>query len=472
MSRSTSPSAAAMDRFVLASPGLREPRVAVKVPGLPTLPDLKKLAQDRRAAGHAVIDQSAGDIDDVGQPLSDAFLAWIPEARDRLVEAGGAGLRPTAGDAYGYPGNYVQQFPRVVAELARSWGLERTPFRGLQTISGRTVLDFTFRGLLARAADRGRPGRPALILDPLAWSGYGPLAADLGIALVHAPAVPGHGLAASAEGLAAALAFARDNGLDPIAALPILPSNPTGVGMERDELKAMIEVAAAADVPVLVDAFYSPLAPEGHATAVPLGWLEQTLAPEVLGYLGVIVGETKVTSSQNKTGSVIWAAPDGHAAVAQRVVGVAATRMRTTNAYPRPQESLVAYALHTFPGGVHTAMGPRYEALHAARDAMRTACDELGLPLSVGGSFYGTVGLVDSDGQGLVRGADGRPAIDPKDVSETLIARFGLVGAPGAMFSSAPEAGKLVRLTAAVTLADVHRVRSLLSAMLDEAATL
>ncbi len=463
-------SAAAMDRFVLASPGLREPRVAAKVPGLPTLPDLKKLAQDRRAAGHAVIDQSAGDIDDVGEPLADAFVAWIPEARDRLVAAGATGLRQTSGDAYGYPGNYQQQFPPVVAALARSWGIEATPFKGMQTLSGRTALDFVFRGLLARAADRGRPGRPALILDPLAWSGYRPLAADRGITLVHMPAVAGHGLAATAEGVAAALAYARDRELDPIAVMPILPSNPTGVGVERAELQAIVQTAAAADVPVFVDAFYSPLSPQGHAAAVPMGWLEQTLAPEALGYLGLLVGETKVTSSQNKTGTALWMAPKGESSVAERVLGVAATRMRTCNAYPRPQEAVVAYALHTFAGGVHEAMGPRYAALDRARQAMRSACDELGLPLSVGGSFYGTVGLVDADGEGLVRGADGRPATEAKDVIETLIGRFGLVGAPGAMFSSAPEAGKLVRLTAAVTLDDVTRVRGILSGMLAEAA--
>lgn len=466
MSLNTSPSIAAMDRFVLASSGLRAPQIARKVPGLPTLPDLKKLARDRQAAGHPVIDQSAGDISDVGEPLSEAFLAWIPEARDRLVQAGCSAVATTAGDAYGYPGHYQQQYPEVLDALARSWGLQDTPFRGLQTLSGRVVLDLTFVGLLARAAARGRSGRPALILDPLAWSGYGPLADDRGITLVHMPAVAGRGLAASAEGLQAALAFARDNDLDPIAALPILPSNPTGVGMERDELGRMITVAAEADLPVLIDGFYSPLAPEGHAQAVPLGWLERTLPPEVFGYVGLIVGETKVTSSQNKTGSVLWAAPTGNDAVAKAVVDVAATRMRTTNCYPRPQEAVVAYALHTFAGGIHAAMGPRYLALDRARQAMREACDELGLPLSIGSSFYGTVGLVDAEGIGLIRGERGRPLTQAGDVIEALIGRYGLVGAPGAMFSSAPEAGSLVRLTAAVTLADVQRVRGILSGML------
>ena len=72
------------------------------------------------AFGHQVIDQSAGDIDDVGQPLSEAFISWIDEARDALAKEDPAGFRRTSGDAYGFPGNYRQQFPVVTATLARS----------------------------------------------------------------------------------------------------------------------------------------------------------------------------------------------------------------------------------------------------------------------------------------------------------------------------------------------------------------
>lgn len=459
-----SASVTAMERFVARSPGLQRPTRSVADPTLPTLPDLKKLAQDRRAAGLPVIDQSAGDISDIGQPLSPAFAAWIPEARAKLIADGVAGFAHTEGDAYGFPGNYKQQYPVVVEALARSWGITGA-FRGLQTVSGRAILDFTLRGLLARAGD---VPRPCVILDPLAWSGYQPLTADLGIEIVNAPAVAG-GLASSAEGLSAALAFARENGMTPITAMPILPSNPTGVGMSADALVRFVEVAAAADLPVTIDAFYSPLAPGGHAEAVHLGALAERLPPEVLGLVGVIVGETKVTSSQNKTGSLLWLAPEGHDQVAKTVVGRAAKRLKTTNSYPRPQEALVAYALHTFAGGVQAAMGPRYAALDQTRKAMKASCDKLGLPLSIGGSFYGTVGLVDADGNGIVRDAEGRPMTTPAEVSRTLIERFGLVGAPGGMFSSAPEASRMVRLTAAVSLDDVRRVEAILEQMRDEA---
>ncbi len=465
----SSPSAAAMERFLAQAPGLRQPRIAVPIPGLPTLPDLKKLARDRRAAGHPVIDQSAGDIDDVGQPLSPDFPAWIEEARDKLAAAGSAELRRTTGDAFGFPGNYQQQYPAVVKTLVASWGVKETPVRTVQTVSGRTAIDLVLRGLIARAEKAGKNGRRALIFDTLQWSGYEPLATDLNLVMVHCPAIPRHGLSSSAEGLEAALEFARDQGLTPIAAVPILPSNPTGVGMEREELARYVEAAAAADLPVMIDAFYSPLVPEGHAAAIPLEWLEKRLAPEVLAYLGVLVGETKVTSSQNKTGTMIWLAPEGHDAIAREVIETALTRMRTVNGYPRPQEALVAYALHTFPGGVHAAMGPRYKALDETRRAMRAACDAYELPFSIGGSFYGTAALVDADGQSLIRDSQGRPMTDPKKISEMLIGEFGLVGAPGGMFTPAPEGASMVRLTAAVTLEDVEKVRDIFGHLLEAA---
>ena len=54
-------------------------------------------------------------------------------------------------------------------------------------------------------------------------------------------------------------------------------------------------------------------------------------------------------------------------------------------------------------------------------------------------------------------------------LGEAMVARYGLVGAPGGMFSPAPEATLLVRLTAAVTLADVERVGGILEQLLEQA---
>lgn len=468
MPTSAHPSTLAMDRFVARSTGLRQPRLSVAVPGLPTLPDLKKLARDRRAAGLPVIDQSAGDIDDVGQPLHPDLPAWVQETRDTLVAAGATELRRTQGDAYGYPGNYQQQYAAVLAILARSWGITG-PFQGVQTVSGRAVLDCAFRGLIARAKANKLPQPYALVLDPLAWSGYQPLAADLDLHLIHMPAVIGHGLAASAQGLHEALVFAAQRAISVIGVLPVVPSNPSGIGLTADELVAIAQTCAAADVPLLVDAFYSPLDPRGHAVCVPFALLQARLAPEVLGMVGLVVGETKVASSQNKTATLLWCAPAGHDDTAKMVVHHAAERLKTTNLYPRPHEAVVAAALHTFPLGLHAAMGPRYMALRDAREAMRAQCDRLGIPLSIGGSFYGTAALVDSEGDSLLRDSEGRPLSDARAVISELVARYGLVGAPGGMFSPAPEATVLVRLTAAVTLTDVERVGHILAQLLEQA---
>jgi aspartate/methionine/tyrosine aminotransferase len=456
----------AMDRFIANSPGLQDPQIYIKDPTLPTLPDLKQIAQARRKAGLPVIDQSAGDISDVGQPMNPDFYEWIKEERERLIAEGHTEFKETDHTPDGYPGNYRQQFPVVTAKLAESWGVRETPFQAVQTVSGRAAIDFALRGLLAQAEARGLKGKPAIILDPMAWSGYQPLANDLGITIIQAPAVQGHGLSNSSEGVIAAELMATKQGLDPIAVIPILPSNPTGVGMDRQELADLIQ---AVKMPVLIDGFYSPIHPDGHQEAVPLGWLEQYLTPEQLSQVGVIVGETKVISSQKKTGSLIWMAPEEHDATAQMIVRTAIKRLSTTNSYPRPDEAMAAYALHTFPEGIHAAMGPRYEALNQARAAMRAAADELGLPLSIGGSFYGTIALVDPSGESLIRSKDGRVITDPKEAITTLTDQFGLVGAPGSMFSAAPEASKMARLSAAVTLEDVSRVKGIFAQMLDDA---
>jgi len=460
--------AAALERFVAAAPGLREPRWSAAVPGLPTLPDLKKLARERRAAGLPVIDQSAGDIDDVGEPLAAGFPDWIEATRDRLVAAGASELRRTSGGAYGYPAFYQQQYPAVVEILADSWGIGR-PWLALHTVSGRAILDAAFRGVIGAARGRGAVGPFAIVIDPLAWSGYQPLAADLDLELLHMPAVVGHGLRPSAAGLQQALQFARAHGRTVIAVLPVVPSNPSGSGLTAGELVAIAEVACGAQVPMVIDAFYSPLDPRGHAACVPMAELQARLAPEVLAGVGLVVGETKVTSSQNKTASLFWCAPAGRDGLARAVALHAGERLKATNLYPRPQEAVVAAALHTFPGGVHAAMGPRYLALDAARQAMRVMCGRLGIPLSIGGSFYGTAALVDGDGRNLLRDADGRPLADPREVIGALVSRYGLVGAPGGMFSPAPEAALMVRLTAAVTLADVERVGAILASLLDQA---
>ncbi len=456
-----------MDRFVENSPGLREPRLARTIPGIPTLPELKALAQKRRREGLSVIDQSAGDIADVGEPMSDAFYDFHAGIGGNLVRPDGSRIFQPSNGLYGLPDNYQAEYPEFIAELGRSWGLENTPVKGVSTVSGRTAIDLALRGLKARL----QPGQKGcIIMDPLAWPGYKPLCKELSIEIIHAPAVSGNGLSLSAEGLKETLEFAKAQGLTPIGIVPIVPSNPTGESMPYEQLKLLAETAFEANTPLMIDAFYSPLHEEGHTVAVPLGRLENELPPEVLGNIGMIVGETKVTSSQKKTGDLVWLAPEGHDQLATHMAKVATQRKMATNAYARPDEVIAAMALHRFPGGLHAAMGPRYAALNRCRHEMRDAVGRVGLGFKGGHSFYGIATLVDPEtGLSIVRNDEGRVIDDPGKALNHLVNKYGLIGAPGAEFSSAPEAANMLRLTAAVKSETVQRLKGVLEEMLDYA---
>lgn len=457
-------SPSAMDRFIQSSPGFREPRLARTIPGMPTLPELKALAQARRAAGLRVIDQSAGDIADVGQPMNPDFYTFRNEVREEITGPGGKLVFPHSDGLYDLPSNYQAEYPALIEELGHSWGLQETPVKGCSTVSGRAAIDFALRGLVSRL----QPGQKGcIIMDPLAWSGYKPLAKELGLEIVYVPAVKGKGMSISAEGFKESLEFAKSKGLTPVGVIPIIPSNPTGESMDHEELKELAISAAETGTPLMIDAFYSPLHTEGHRAAVPLDKLEKELPPEVLGNIGMIVGETKVTDSQKKTGSMLWLAPKGHDALATKMAAVATKRKMDTNSYARPDEALSAIALHRFPGGIHEAMGPRYKALNKCRQQMRESVERVGLPFVIGHSFYGMVGFVDPEtGISIIRDKEGTVIEDPVKATNHLVSEYGLVGVSGADFSSAPEAAMLSRLTAAVKGETVDQLEGVLSEML------
>lgn len=461
------PSERAMDEFIARSPGLKEPRIARAIPGMPSLPQLKALSQSRRAAGLPVIDQSAGDISDVGQPMNSDFYKFREEVRGQITGPGGKLVFPQTDGLYGFASNYQAEYPALIEELGHSWGLEETPVKGCSSVSGRAAIDFALRGLVSRL----QPGQKGcIIMDPLAWSGYKPLAKELGLEIIYVPAVEGKGLSVSADGFKESLEFAKSQGLTPVGVIPIIPSNPTGESMDPEELKSLALAAAEANTPLMIDAFYSPLHTEGHRAAVPLDKLEKELPPEVLGNIGMIVGETKVTDSQKKTGTMLWLAPKGHDELATKMAAVATKRKMDTNSYARPDEALSAIALHRFPGGIHEAMGPRYQALENCRQQMKEAVGRVGLPFVIGHSFYGLVGFVDPEtGMSIIRDKDGAVINDPVKATNHLVQEYGLVGVSGADFSSAPEAAMLSRLTAAVKGDVVSQLEEVLGQMLAHA---
>ena len=474
MALKVSASQSAMEDFIAQAPDFRDPVFVAKIKDMPTLPDLGVLAVARQLEGLPTVEQSAGDIAALGQPLNPEFLEYIDEVREKIVDPQGKPIFPRdSGEIDGFLGKYQMVYPGAVEVLADSWGIKGRVL-GVQTMSGRNALAMYFHALRQRALALQKDGKLpkgqlAIILDPYAWSGYQPLATDLDIALINSPISAENNLGQSAEGLKEALKFAKFQEFITIGILSVVPSNPIGLGISSEEMAKMIGIAAKDDVPILIDAFYSPLDERGHQEAVGMPYLEKELPPEILKYLALLVGETKVTHSQTKTGTLIHMAPEGHDELAQQLMILVKKRMSTTNTYPTPRAALTSFALHQYPEGIHKAMGPRWNALVAARNGIKQTFDDFQLPLTIGGSFYGVGALVDGDGSSLIRDVEGRPISDPVQAVKELITQHGLVGAPGITFRSSSSAAKTIRLTATASKKELAELKNIIDCMLEKA---
>ena len=115
--------------------------------------------------------------------------------------------------------------------------------------------------------------------------------------------------------------------------------------------------------------------------------------------------------------------------------------------------------------------------MYTVHDMARGLLDELGVSsvpvVSEDGKLLGALSVGDLMRHAVhspaEEGGDDAPTLPDREVSAAMVDRFGLVGAPGGMFSSAPEASTMVRLTAAVTLDAVERLGGILEAMVEEA---
>ena len=472
--RIITPSEEAMLRFIQNSPEFgKTVLLDPSEPGGPSLPMLKKMAQALQAAGREVLDQSAGCISLVNQPLNPKLLAWRDMLRDQLRKGGkpdGPLVFPHNDQGvYGYGQNYAMEYPEMLEIVAENIGIT-TPHEAMSTVSGRAALGATFFAWKEendrRNIGEGTDKKAAIILPPLAWSGYKPLAKQFGFELIYAPAVSGKGLSETNEGLEAGITLAKEKGFRSIAAISINSSNPTGETTDVQETKKEAQTCATHRMSLLIDGFYSPIARKGQKETLGLEELQRDLTPEELAGVEVLVGETKVTDSQKKTAQLFHFTPKGHEQAPQQRAKDASTFKEAFNLYARPDEALTAAALHSFPEGIHEAMGPRYVALEAARAAMRERIGTL-IPLVGGDSFYSAVAMVDGEGGTLIRDTEGRPVLDPKEASATLVDRFGLVQAPGGLFR--PGAHKLARATAAVTVETVDQIAGIIQQMLQEA---
>ncbi len=473
-----------MSSYLEGENDLKQPHFATKVAGIPGLPQLSMQGKELIKEGRPVVLQAAGDIAELGKPISKVLQEWIEHTRNTTRDPKtNKPIFPRAqGEVFDFDPRYMPQFP-IMEPIAKSYGLEG-PFRGIQVNGGRTIIDLVTQALIVRwqqqKAKRGGGGnqKVAVVVDPLAWPGYKDLFEDYNdtfgtdfIRGIHVSIADGHGLKMSTSGLADALDFANDQGRDVIGVTPIIPSNPTGEGLDAQELMRIIEMAAGHDIPTIIDALYSLIDEKGQKDALHLEEIAKKLPSEVLQYLGLYTGVTKATSSSKKTAEILWHMPEGENEVGTDIMNTVHTKMLNRNLYPAPDHALVTLALHTFPGGVHAALGERYIALNETRNALRNIFDSLEIPFTIGGSFYGTAALADPVSKvTLVRDVDGRPVTDPKLIAKTLLDQHNLVGAQGAMFSPAQTANSMLRLSAAATPQDIERLANILANMKDFAS--
>ncbi len=473
------PSEKKMMTVIDNSPELKEPNLWQAFPGLPDLPQLGIRARVMRAEGREVADMTAGDIANTKMGLNPGFIEHHKETRFDLKRKDGTVVFPRVeGELYdGLPPRYELGFPEVMDAVAQSYGIDisKTPYKGFQTVSGRIALFMAFHGMLARCKEKYPDKKPAVILDSLAWSGYQPLFKKLGIEIIQAPANTTQGFSMSSEALKETIKMATEKGYAIAGIVPIVPSNPSGHTIDEEELTQIGNTAAESDAPLLLDVFYSALAKSGHDKAAPMGRLAERLPPEVLKYIGFLTGETKVISSNKKTGTIIWFAPKGNEEIADTIHKVAMDSIhRPTSTYPRIDEVWAQHSLHTFRGPnpdknhIHQAMGERYTLIERNRKRIRDIFDTLGLPVVGRDSFYLIGSLSTPEGDTLIRNIDGSPVAGPIEAIERL-SQYGILGAPGRLFNPTKQTQSMIRLTAASNEAELDILEQGLTQLVDDA---
>lgn len=474
-----SPAESRMMGMIDQSQELKEPRLWQPHQNLPDLPQLGVLARQKRSEGQQVADMTAGDIANTKKGLNPDFIKHFKDCRYDLKKTDGTPVFAYHdGELYdGLPARYELGFPEVMDTVAQNFGIDidKTPYKGFQTVAGRTALAMAFMGLLERCKQKHPDQAPAVILDAFVWSGYQPLFRKLGIQMIHAPANSEQGLSMSAESLKETFEMAKKKNLAIAGVVPIVPSNPHGHTIDFDELVKIATISANEDTALFFDIFYAALARKGLNEAAPMGRLSKTLPPEVLKYIGFLTGETKVISSNKKTGTIIWFAPKGHEDIATIVNKTAMDEIhRPLSTYPRIDEAWGQYALHTYRSinpeadHIHEAMGERYQLIEANRQKIREIANSLNLGIVGQDSFYMVMALTADDGETLIRNSDGSPVHDPIESIQTL-SRYGILGAPGRLFNPTSATSSMIRVSAASNAAELSIFENGLKALVDNA---
>ena len=247
----------------------------------------------------------------------------------------------------------------VVRQRKRHFGVEYDPdTEVLITVGATEAIAATVLGLI-------EPGSEVILIEPF-YDSYSPVLAMAGCHRVTVPLVPdGRGFALDVDALRRAVTPRTK------ALIVNSPHNPTGLVFSDRELKAIAEIAAAADLLVLTDEVYEHLVFDGRAhlplAAYP-GMAERTVT---------ISGASKMF---NVTGWKIgWACGP-----ADLITGIRAAKQFLTYVSGAPFQPAVAQALDTEDAWVAELRG----SLQTKRDKLASALTDIGFDVHASAGTY------------------------------------------------------------------------------------
>ncbi|OBH90319.1 pyridoxal phosphate-dependent aminotransferase [Mycobacterium sp. E2989] len=285
-----------------------------------------------------------------GFPDEDGPAAMLKAAQDAIAE----------GNNQYPPGIGVASLRHAIAaQRRRHFGIEYDPdTEVLVTVGATEAIASAVLGLI-------EPGSEVLLVEPF-YDSYSPVLAMAGAHRVAVPLVPhGRGFALDADALRAAVT-PRTRAL-----IVNSPHNPTGTVLSEAELRAIAEVAVAADLLVITDEVYEHLVFDAHRH-LPLA-----------GFAGMAERTVTISSAAkmfNCTGWKIgWACGP-----AELIAGVRAAKQYLSYVGGAPFQPAVALALDTEDAWVAELRN----SLAARRDRLAAGLSDIGFEVHDSAGTY------------------------------------------------------------------------------------
>lgn len=285
-----------------------------------------------------------------GFPDEEGPAAMLKAAQDAIAE----------GNNQYPPGIGVASLRHAIAaQRRRHFGIEYDPdSEVLVTVGATEAIASAVLGLI-------EPGSEVLLVEPF-YDSYSPVLAMAGAHRVAVPLVPhGRGFALDADALRAAVT-PRTRAL-----IVNSPHNPTGTVLSEAELRAIAEVAVAADLLVITDEVYEHLVFDAHRH-LPLA-----------GFAGMAERTVTISSAAkmfNCTGWKIgWACGP-----AELIAGVRAAKQYLSYVGGAPFQPAVALALDTEDAWVAELR----DSLAARRDRLAAGLSDIGFEVHDSAGTY------------------------------------------------------------------------------------